>query len=60
MLVDCPRLRGLQIKLRREVRDVFNNISSLLEGLTHGKKGNPDIISRAKMVNAMLDFAKAS
>jgi hypothetical protein len=39
---------------------MFNNISSLLGGLTHGKKGNPDIISRAKMVNAVLDFAKVS
>jgi hypothetical protein len=48
------------MKLRREVGDAFNNISSLLGGSTHGKKGNPDIISRAKTVNAVLDFAEAS
>lgn len=48
------------MKLRREVRDAFNNISSLLGGSTHGKKGNPDIISRAKIVNIILDFAEAS
>jgi hypothetical protein len=38
---------------------MFNNILSLLGGSTHGKKGNLDIISRAKMVNAVLDFAEA-
>lgn len=60
VLVDCPRLQELRMKLRREVGDIFNSISSLLGGSNQGKKGNPDIISRAKTVNAVLDFAEAS
>jgi hypothetical protein len=60
VLVDCPRLQGLRMKLLREVGDAFNSVSSLLGGSNQGKKGNPDIISRAKTVNAVLDFAEAS
>ncbi len=60
VLVDCPRLQGLRMKLRRDVGDAFNSVPSLLGGSNQGKKGNPDIISRAKTVNAVLDFAEAS
>ncbi|CRL26884.1 unnamed protein product [Penicillium camemberti] len=60
VLVDCPRLRELRRKLRREVGDAFNSVSSLLGGSTEGKKGKPDTVSRAKTVNAVLDFAEAS
>jgi hypothetical protein len=60
VLVNCPRLQGPRIKLRREVGDAFNSVSSLLGGSTQGKKGNPGIISRAKTINAVLDFAEAS
>jgi ribonuclease HI len=45
VVIDCPRLQGLRKKLRREVGDAFNSISSLLGGSNQGKKGNPDIIS---------------
>jgi hypothetical protein len=48
------------MELRREVKDVFNSMSSLLGGSNQGKKGNPNIISQAKTVNAVLDFAEAS
>jgi hypothetical protein len=34
-------------------------MSSLLGDSNQGKKGNPDIILRARMVNTMLDFAEA-
>jgi ribonuclease HI len=37
VLVDCPRLQGLRMKLRREVEDAFNSVSSLLGGSTQGK-----------------------
>jgi hypothetical protein len=58
--VDCPRLRELRRELRREVGDTFNCISSLLGGSTEGKKGKPDTVSRAKTINAVLDFAESS
>jgi ribonuclease HI len=60
VLVDCPRLVGLRRKLRREVGDAFNNVSSLLGGSKQGEKGKPDTVSRAKTVQAVLDFAEAS
>lgn len=56
----CPRLRELRRKLRREAGDAFNSVLSLLGGLTEGEKGKPDTVSRAKTVNAVLDFAEAS
>ncbi|KAI3094034.1 hypothetical protein CBS147333_10045 [Penicillium roqueforti] len=60
VLVDCPRLVELRRKLRKEVGDAFNSVSSLLGGSNEGEKGKPDIVSRAKTVNAVLDFAEAS
>lgn len=60
VLVDCPNLREIRSDLRREARDAFNDVSSLLGGSTEGKRGKPDIVSRARTVKAVLDFAKAS
>ncbi|MDN6490718.1 MAG: hypothetical protein L0K41_10005 [Yaniella sp.] len=60
VLVNCPRLVELRRNLRKEVGDAFNSVSSLLGGSNEGEKGKPDIVSRAKTVNAVLDFAEAS
>ena len=46
--MDRPGLQELRRKLRREVGDTFNSVSSLLGGSNQGKKGNPDIILQAK------------
>ncbi|KAK9846786.1 hypothetical protein MYU51_000751 [Penicillium brevicompactum] len=59
-LVDCPRLVDLRRKLRTEVGDAFNSVSSLLGGSKQGEKGKPDTVSRARTVQAVLDFAEAS
>lgn len=40
--------------------DAFRSVSSLLGGSTEGKKGKPDIVSRARTVKAVLDFAEVS
>jgi hypothetical protein len=47
-------------ELRSEVGDAFRSVSSLLGGSTEGMKGKPDIVSRARTVKAVLDFAEAS
>ena len=60
VLVDCPNLRELRRELRRQVGDAFNSVSSLLGGSNEGEKGKPDTVSRAKTVQAVLDFAEAS
>jgi hypothetical protein len=60
VLVDCPNLRDLRRELKREARDAFNSVSSLLGGSKQGEKGKPDTVSRAKTVQAVLDFAEAS
>jgi ribonuclease HI len=60
VLLECPRLRELRIELRRKVGDTLSDVSSLLGGSTEGEKGKPDIVSRAKTVQAVLDFAEAS
>ncbi|XHF99701.1 hypothetical protein AWENTII_013004 [Aspergillus wentii] len=60
VLVDCPRLAELRRKLRQEVGDAFNSVASLLGGSIEGERGKPDTVSRAKTVNAVLDFAEAS
>jgi hypothetical protein len=36
------------------------SVSSLLGGSNEGEKGKPDILSRVKKVQAVLDFAEAS
>jgi ribonuclease HI len=60
VLVDCPELRDTRRELRSEVGDAFRSVSSLLGGSAEGKKGEPDTVSRAKTVKAVLDFAEAS
>ncbi|KAK9847735.1 Endonuclease/exonuclease/phosphatase [Penicillium brevicompactum] len=60
VLVDCPMLVELRRNLRREVGDAFNSVSSLLGGSKQGEKGKPDTVSRARTVQAVLDFAEAS
>ncbi|KAJ5138858.1 uncharacterized protein N7515_003706 [Penicillium bovifimosum] len=60
VLLECPNLRELRIELRRNVGDALNSVSSLLGGSNEGEKGNPDTASRAKTVQAVLDFAEAS
>ncbi|KAJ5101079.1 hypothetical protein N7456_007131 [Penicillium angulare] len=60
VLMDCPKLRELRSELERKVGDAFDNVSSLLGGSKEGEKGKPDIVSRAKTVQAVLDFAEAS
>ena len=60
VLMQCPRLRELREDLRRQVEDALISVSSLLGGSKEGEKGKPDTVSRAKTVNAVLDFAKAS
>ena len=60
VLMECPRLRELRVELRRKTGDTLNGVSSLLGGSNEGEKGKPDIVSRAKMVQAVLDFAEAS
>jgi ribonuclease HI len=60
VLMDCPKLRELRVELRGKVGDALNSVSSLLGGSNEGEKGKPDTVSRAKTVQAVLDFAEAS
>jgi hypothetical protein len=60
VLVHCPELRGIRRKLRSEAGDAFDSVLSLLGGSTDGKRGKPDTVSRARTVQAVLDFAEAS
>ncbi|KAI2736044.1 hypothetical protein DTO013E5_9199 [Penicillium roqueforti] len=60
VLLECPKLRELRIELRRSVGDALNSVSSLLGGSTEGERGNLDTVSRAKTIQAVLDFAEAS
>jgi len=60
VLVDRPNLREVRKELRSGVGDAFRSVSSLLGGSTEGKRGKPDTVSRARTVNAVLDFAEAS
>ncbi|KAJ5222194.1 reverse transcriptase [Penicillium citrinum] len=60
ILLVCPKLRGLRMKLRSKLERVLNSIPSLLRGSTEDEKGNPDIVSRSKAVQAVLDFAETS
>jgi hypothetical protein len=55
--VDCPELRDIWRKLRSEVGDTLRSVSSLLGGSIEYRKGKPDIASRARTVQAVLDFA---
>ena len=43
-----------------KTRDTRSGVSSLLGGSNQGEQGKPDIVSRAKTVQAVLDFAEAS
>jgi hypothetical protein len=60
VLSDCPRLRELRRELRIKVGDAFNSISTLLGGPGEEGRGKIDSASRAKTVDAVLDFAEAS
>lgn len=60
VLVDCQNLREVRKELRSRVGDAFRSVSSLLGGSTEDNKGKPDTVSRARTVNAVLDFAEAS
>lgn len=60
VLMECPRLRVLRVELRQKVGDALSSVSSLLGGSNEGEQGKPDIVSRAKTVQAVLDFAEAS
>jgi ribonuclease HI len=60
VLVDCPILKDLRREMRQKVGDAFNSVSSLLGGSKQGEQGKPDTVSRAKTVQAVLDFAEAS
>lgn len=60
ILVDCPRLKELRRDLRGKVGDAFDSVSSLLGGSREGERGKPDSVSRARAVEAVLDFAEAS
>ena len=55
VLLDCPSLRDLRRELRGKVGDAFNSMTTLLGG--SGERGTA---SRAKTVEAVLDFAEAS
>jgi hypothetical protein len=60
VLLDCPRLRELRRALRIKVSDAFNSISTLLGGLGEEGRGKIDSVSQTKIVEAVLDFTKAS
>ncbi|CEJ55656.1 hypothetical protein PMG11_01904 [Penicillium brasilianum] len=60
VLMECPRLRELRVELRRKTGNTLSGVSSLLGGSNEGEQGKPDIVSRAKTVQAVLDFAEAS
>ncbi|KAJ5567852.1 reverse transcriptase [Penicillium hetheringtonii] len=60
VLMQCPRLRELREELRTQVEDALISVSSLLGGSKEGENGKPDTVSRAKTVNAVLDFVEAS
>ena len=60
VLWDCPNLRDLRRELRGRAGDTFSSVSCLLGGSQEGGRGKPDNASRAKTVEAVLDFAEAS
>jgi hypothetical protein len=41
-----------------KVGDAFSSVSDLLGGSGEERRGKPDIASRVKMVDAVLDFAE--
>jgi hypothetical protein len=59
VLVDCPKLKDLQQKLRRKIRAAFNNISNKLGGWTQGKEGKKDNMQDSSILGVVLDFAEA-
>ncbi|CEJ61889.1 hypothetical protein PMG11_10405 [Penicillium brasilianum] len=60
VLMECPKLRELRVELKRKVGGALSSVSSLLGGSNEGEKGKPGIVSRAKTVQAVLDFAEMS
>lgn len=60
VLLDCPELRALRRELKEKVGEAFNSISTLLGGSGGDGRGKVSNASRAKTVEAVLDFAEAS
>ncbi|KAJ5152552.1 hypothetical protein N7492_009832 [Penicillium capsulatum] len=60
VLLDCPALRDLRRELRGKIGDAFNSMSTLLGSSGERWRGRPVNASRAKTVEAVLDFAEAS
>ncbi|THC88516.1 hypothetical protein EYZ11_012034 [Aspergillus tanneri] len=60
VLVDCPKLRILRQKLRKEVGGGFNNISVLLGAKSQQGKETPSGSAKNSTISAVLDFAEAS
>jgi ribonuclease HI len=60
VLLDCPELRQLRRELREKVGEAFNSMSTLLGGRSEEGRGKISSASRAKTVEAVLDFAEAS
>lgn len=60
VLVDCPKLQELRRELRMKAGDAVSSLLSLLGGSKEGEKGKPNIVSRARTVTAVLDFAEVS
>lgn len=58
--MDCPNLRELRRESRKEVGDAFTSVSNLLGGSKQSENGKADTVSRAKMVQTVLNFAEAS
>ena len=60
VLLECPNLEEQRAELQSKVGGALTSVSSLLGGSNEGEKGKPDIVSRTKTVQAVLDFAEAS
>jgi ribonuclease HI len=60
VLLDCPELRQLRQELREKVGSAFNSIATLLGGHGEEVRDTRGTASRAKTVEAVLDFAEAS
>ena len=59
ILLVCPELLGIRVELGRKLEGSLNSIPSLPGGSSEGEKGNPDIVSRSKAVQAVLEFAES-
>jgi hypothetical protein len=55
VLIDCPKLKDLQQKLRKRVGTAFNNISDMLGEGSQGKEGKQDDMQDGSILGAILD-----